>query len=131
MFVRKFKVIVLLIALIGIFQLNAGERVLGREIVEIGEYNNFSGTVFFKHGEWFLRVSDNIVYELHLGNKDHQKRISFEMRDGMTVSVNGFLYEDDIAVVSIEIEGELYSFRDRDGSPLWSGQGEHRNVRDN
>ena len=106
----------------------AEEKLRGRDFVRLGEPGSVEGNLKMEHGEWFI-VSEGQVYELHLGDHVHRADTGIKLEEGIRAYVTGFFYaregasEIDIAVCAVELDGELYRFRDDDGSPLWRGSG--------
>ncbi|MCF8002055.1 MAG: hypothetical protein K9K76_09385 [Halanaerobiales bacterium] len=103
----------------------ADEKILsGRDFVTLGELKIVKGVLETSEGEWFLQ-SDTILYEVHLGDHDYQEKINLDLQEGQHVTICGFVYEKDIAVVLLSDTESTFIFRDIDGIPSWSGQGEN------
>ncbi len=98
------------------------ERLSGSDFVELGQPGSISGHLVTKHGEWFLQT-DSELYEVHLGNHEHRAAVGIDLSVGQKAEVTGFIYEKDIAVVNMVIDGKGYPFRSEDGRPLWAGSG--------
>ncbi len=98
------------------------DRLTGSDFVQLGELQSLKGELLTQYGEWFLESPDKI-YELHLGNHEHREAINIDLQAGKKAEVKGFLYEDDIAVVTMTIDNQDYAFRTEEGTPLWAGSG--------
>ncbi len=103
------------------------ERLTGRDFIRLGELAEITGTLFYEDGEWFAEA-DDIIYEIHLGDHDYREEIGLDLQEGQEALVSGYLYQDDLAVVCISVEGVDYVLREEDGTPMWAGRyGEQRN----
>lgn len=98
------------------------ERLTGRDFVALGELHWIEGLLFTEDDEWFLRDDDE-VYEVHLGDHTYREELGLHLEEGKEASIYGFLYEDDMAVVSLTTDGETYYFRTEQGTPLWGAFG--------
>lgn len=98
------------------------EQLSGADFVQLGELSTVSGELVTQYGEWFLQT-DSRLYEIHLGNHEHRRAIGVDLEVGREAEVKGFIYEDDIAVVSMIIDNHEYAFRTEEGRPLWAGAG--------
>lgn len=104
------------------------QKMRGRHFVQFGEFTTVSGTLKTEFGEWFL-VDNNIVYEIHMGDHRHRQETGVKLEEGKKATVTGFLYVQeghdniDIAVCTVEMDGEKYRFRSDAGVPLWRGRG--------
>lgn len=100
----------------------------GRDLVRLGIRETVTGTLASMEGEWFLESEDG-VYELHFGDHRHRAETGVVLEEGIEATVFGFILEDapgdysDLAVCSMVINGEVFRFREDDGTPLWRGQG--------
>ena len=94
----------------------------GREVVGSGELVRIEGELRYDEPVWYLD-SEKESYLLHLGPKSYLESKKIPMEDGKSVSVEGFRYEDDIAVVSVAADGKEYALRDTEGFPFWAGRG--------
>lgn len=103
------------------------ERLSGRDFVVLGELAIIEGILFTEDDEWYLQ-SEEMIYEVHLGDHDYREEMGLILRAGDEAIIYGYLYDDDMAVVSLTIDGETYYFRTEQGSPLWGafGGGEER-----
>ncbi len=103
------------------------EKLKGRDFVERGELTTVRGTLRLQRGEWYLD-SGNILHELHFGDLEYRAKTGIRLQQGEPATVRGFLYAQegadilDIAVCAVAMDGEIYRFRNDDGSPLWRGQ---------
>ncbi len=75
-------------------------RLTGRDFVQLGEVQMISGSLKYMDGEWFVQT-DTELYEIHLGDHDHRVNIGIELKVEEEVFVYGFVYDDDVAVVSV------------------------------
>ncbi len=100
----------------------------GRDFVRLGEYQTLTGDIYPDRGEWFLQV-DGAAYELHLGDHTHRERTGIRLEEGKAATVSGYVYSQrgvdfiDLAVCTVQMDGEKYRFRQDDGTPMWWGQG--------
>ncbi len=100
----------------------------GRDFVELGEFQTLRGNIYPDRGEWFLQTGDS-AYELHLGDHTHRERTGIRLEEGKTATVSGYVYSQrgadfiDLAVCTVQMDGEKYRFRQDDGTPMWWGQG--------
>lgn len=103
------------------------ESLSGRDFVELGELATIEGILLTEDGEWFLQTEDDL-YEVHLGDHDYREEMGIHLVPGDRATIYGYLYDDDMAVVSLTIDEETYYFRTEQGTPLWGafGGGEER-----
>ena|SRR5690554_890126 len=95
-------------------------NLIGKDFVRLGEKQTVSGILLYEDGEWLIQTESGLLYEAHLGNHDHQEKIGLDLQEGQEARIYGFVYFDDIAVVSLSINDKTYNFRTEDGSPLWA-----------
>jgi len=74
------------------------------------------------NAEWYIDTEQG-SYMLHLGNHSFVTETGVELADGKQCKVEGFYSGEDIAVISITVDGKTYRFRNQDGTPLWAGSG--------
>lgn len=121
------KLALLLVLGVGIVLLPlAAESLSGRDIVNKGTLKTLTGTLTEKDGEWFLQTSEG-EYNVHLGNYEVIYPRGIDLKENTPAEVMGFVYGKDIAAVTVKNQNRTYKFRDKDGSPLWSGNGQGRN----
>jgi len=94
----------------------------GRSVVETGEPLSLTGRLESRDSEWFLN-HDGTRYALHLGNTRYVESTGIRLREGADVEVRGFADGEEVAVVSILVDGRRFAFRGEDGTPLWAGRG--------
>ncbi len=94
----------------------------GNEIVTLGSLDTLSGTLTEDAGEWYLQTGDSL-YALHLGNHDYLDSLDLNLKERESATVFGFVYEQDIAPVTLTSGEITYCFRSEDGRPLWAGRG--------
>jgi len=97
----------------------------GRDIIEEGTSIKVDGTLKYDTSEWYLETEDG-SYQLHFGNKDWLESTGIVLEDGKECSIEGISNEDDIVVSKATIDEKTYSFRERDGIPLWAHKGNAR-----
>ena len=125
------KSITVLLTLVLLLSLNVGlglseeAELRGKDFVNLGEVQIIKGELIADGEEWLLQ-SENSLYEVHLGNEEHQERIGLDLQKGEKVTIIGFVYKNDIAVISLSYTECTYSFRDMDGTPHWSGKGNNQ-----
>ena len=95
----------------------------GRSIVETGRVADLSGSLDRQGTEWYL-VMEGARLALHLGNTRYVESTGIQLQEGVPAKVLGFVDGQEVAVVSIQIDGRLYAFRTEDGVPLWAGRGQ-------
>lgn len=98
------------------------DRLTGRDFVKLGERRMVEGQLFYEDDEWFLQTEE-MVYEVHMGDHDYREKIGLLLEDGQEASIYGFIYHDDMAVISITVEKETYLLRTEEGTPLWGAFG--------
>ena len=94
----------------------------GRDFVEIGKLENVTGNLVKLGDEWGLKVGEKI-YEIHLGPEEYRAYQSFTLTDGEMAMVRGFIFNNDIAVATMETGGKSITLRYETGQPAWSGSG--------
>ena len=94
----------------------------GRSVAETGRLADLSGSLDRQGTEWYL-VMEGARLALHLGNTRYVESTGIQLQEGTPVKVRGFVDGQEVAVVSIQLDGRLYAFRTEDGVPLWAGQG--------
>ena len=99
----------------------ASERT-GRDVADTGTLRTLSGTLANDGTEWYLDAADG-RYLLHLGNTAYVEQTGLALEAGDAAVVKGLVDADEVSVVSLEINGETYTFRSEDGRPLWAGGG--------
>ncbi len=112
-------------------------RLQGRELVELGELKTVSGVLKTDEEEWFLETEEGL-YEIHFGDHNYREKIGLKPEAGKKAEVIGFVYQQegikeiDIAACNMNFEGKEFRFRERDGTPLWQGEGalqeHHRRI---
>lgn len=98
------------------------EKLSGRDFVALGNLATINGELFTESNEWFLQ-SDAMIYEIHLGDHGYREEIGLALEAGVEASIYGYLYGDDMAVVSLTMGGKTYFFRTEEGLPLWGSFG--------
>jgi hypothetical protein len=103
---------------------NQGERTTnilrGRDIVTIGKLYSISGVLRQEGEEWVLTNSKG-KFNIHLGPIAYRDFKGFSMKVGATAKVIGMFHQNDVAVYSIETEGNSIVLRDKNGHPAWGG----------
>jgi hypothetical protein len=94
----------------------------GRDVADAGTLRTLSGTLANDGTEWYLNAADG-RYLLHLGNTAYVEQTGLALEAGDAAVVKGLVDADEVSVVSLEINGETYTFRSEDGRPLWAGGG--------
>jgi hypothetical protein len=118
---------VLVLPGIHLFAAHAAEKTLsGKDFVRIGKPGTVSGSLLEKDDEWYLKTK-NGVYDLHFGNHEYRAQTGIKLQTGKNATVQGFIYNKDVAVGTITIDHKNYQFRRTDGSPLWAGSGKNLN----
>lgn len=96
------------------------EELVGRDIVELGTVGTVTGTLVAEADEWQLQVGDTL-YDLHLGQFGHDGETTAALEAGAEATVDGFLYGEHIAPITLTTGDTTLRFRDEEGRPLWSG----------
>ena len=94
----------------------------GKDYVQNGTVKTVSGTLFSQDGEWYMK-SGSSVTALHMGPSFYHDEIKLQLKDNQNVEANGYMYKNDLAVVTIKVDNKVYNLRDKDGIPLWAGKG--------
>jgi|GEM_PF-6799857 len=84
------------------------ERLSGRDFVALGEIGIISGSLLTMGGEWFVQTADEL-YEIHLGDHDHRELTGIALEVGKEAVVCGYVYDDDIAVVSLSYADSTFN----------------------
>ena len=103
----------------------AGSDILGRDVAEMGVFEEVSGTLAYEESEWSLKNSFG-TYELHLGPIGHEGSLPFA--DGADATTYGFVLEEHIAPISVTTVDGTYEFWSESRNPGWAGEGERRNA---
>lgn len=103
------------------------EELSGSDYVRLGKPGTVTGTLFEEDGEWYLTAGERI-YEVHLGNYTVLYPDGLNLQTGEQAVIHGFIYQNNIAVISVETRGKTWTFRNEDGSPRWAGRGNGRNA---
>ncbi|MBU0937246.1 MAG: hypothetical protein KKI09_11670 [Spirochaetes bacterium] len=105
----------------------ASSELLGRDVAENGRLSTVSGVLRYDaaEGEWYLD-SGTDSWVLHLGQASLQA--GEVLKDGAAATVSAFVYEHDMAPVSVSTGGVELSVWGDDGRPSWSGRGNRRNA---
>jgi hypothetical protein len=85
-----------------------------------GVVNSFDG---FGIG---MTADDGQVLYVQLGNSNYIQSIGFAPQAGTSVTVNGFIGDQGsytAITVTIDGTGQVYTFRDANGRPMWAGRG--------
>jgi hypothetical protein len=103
------------------------DSLTGRDIVEEGIFTTLQGNLISEGTEWYLKTEQG-TYQLHFGNRNYLSSIGIELADGVHCTIDGIVSDKDVAVAEATLEGKIYSFRDENGTPLWAGEGNRRNI---
>lgn len=98
----------------------------GRDLTTKGEIKTFTGVVKIENSEWYL-LSGNNKYLVHKGPEFYLEEIGIIINENDTISVNGYVVNNEITPIKITSNQKDYSFRDNSGRPLWAGRGQGRN----
>jgi len=89
---------------------------------EKGELLTLTGVLSERDDEWYLETDEG-VFQLGLGRPDYRESLGITLAPGVQALVRGHLADDqEISVVTCDIEGSRFTFRTEDGVPLWSGR---------
>ena len=94
---------------------------VGREVARYGQMGTLQGKLLYDGDEWHL-VTDEIIYEMHMGPAGHDTDDLFEQDS--PAEVQGFIYRDHIAPVRINSTTGTVGFWDEGRFPLWAGVGQ-------
>jgi len=103
-----------------------GPEQSGKSVVEMGTLENVSGTLSYDGSEWYLD-SGKDLYILHLGNSAFVDSTGINLHEGEQLDVRGFVSGEEIAVAEARLNGQVYTFRNEEGMPLWAGSGRRDN----
>jgi hypothetical protein len=106
----------------------ASSALRGSDYVRLGVSGSVTGTLKESDGEWFLTTKEAREYAVHLGNYEVLYPEGIALYTGSQASVKGFMYENEISAVSVSSDGNTWKFRNADGRPLWSGEGNRQNA---
>ena len=121
----RMMVIALVLALVAVGTVTADDTApLGRDVARDGQLSTVSGTLAYRNDEWFLDAQRE-SYELHMGPYGHDESLPFV--SGAGAVVNGFVFTDHIAPITVVTAGETYRFWNEGRYPLWAGSGALRN----
>ncbi len=95
----------------------------GKDFVRLGKMGTLTGNLMEDNEEWYLKTQNGTIHDLHFGNHDHRAKTGIKLKVGKQATVTGFIYEDNLTVCTINIDGQTYRFREDDGTPLWAGGG--------
>ncbi len=104
------------------------QQVQSRDVVESGMMVTVTGNLKKVGGEWYL-VVENIMYEILMGREEFVKKVGIPLEEDKEVAINGFFHAEGdeltgtIVPATIELDGEVYRFREDNGTPIWRGQG--------
>ena len=86
-----------------------------------GEVVTISGTLLEGDDHWTLDTESG-VYQLGFGRPDYLNSTGMVLAEGAAAEIRGFIEEDgEISVVTCGIDGQQYTFRTEEGTPLWAG----------
>ena len=105
-------------------------NIRGRDIVTKGTLTTINGQLEEIDTEWYLKNGKD-TYSLHAGNVAYRSKTGINLKTVKNASVKGFISGNDIAVTTIETDGNVYTFRSDDGRPVWAGQGRNHNCTSN
>ena len=103
------------------------DSLTGRDIVEEGSFITIQGVLKSEGTEWYLATEDG-TYQLHFGNRNYLSSTGIELEEGVHCTIDGIVSDKDVAVATAAMDGKTYSFRDANGTPLWAGEGNRRNL---
>jgi hypothetical protein len=85
---------------------------------ELPAVETVKGTLAEVSGRWLLNTGKGL-YLLHFGNRAYLAGTGMPLKEGGQAAVEGAVDDDDIVVFKAVVEGKTYTFRDKDGVPLW------------
>lgn len=97
-------------------------EVSGRGVVESGTLSSLTGTLEAEGTEWYLQAAER-RFALHFGNTSYVQSTGVPLAPGASVQVRGFVDGNELAVASIDVDGQRFAFRTDEGVPLWAGRG--------
>lgn len=108
--------------LLTLFWINAAgaDTLKGRDYVRLGKLETITGTLIPEQHEWMLKAEDK-VYELHLGPSAYRESKGVVLEKGLEASVQGFIYNTNVAVTQMTVAGKTTLFRDKTGRAAWAG----------
>ncbi len=118
---EKFKGFILTVVIIFIVSgIIANNRQLtGDDIVKFGTFQTISGKLFQDNEKWLIKAGDGI-YRLYLAPQEYMEKNEIVLEEKKEFSLNGFVFEKNIAAVNFTLNDKLIEFRTEDGEPLWS-----------
>ena len=98
-------------------QINTDEAVVVTGIIESMD-----------RGEYYtVKLSDGKVIRVGFGPYWYLEKIGLSLNVGDSISMTGVYISDRFIPISVTKDGKVFTLRDKDGRPLWSG----RNRREN
>jgi hypothetical protein len=97
-------------------------KIRGRDIAEKGKPVTLTGVLKEAGEEWAI-VSNGKTYEVHFGKESWREEQGIELKEGKTVTIEGFKLDDSVVVCVLTMDGKKTRFRDKDGRPMWAGHG--------
>jgi hypothetical protein len=126
--------------IISLFAINIAFAQNGRNIKNTDKTKNevvtIKGSVTsINHPVAVVKGDDGKSYELRLGPSWYWKQNNLDMKDKGNVEIKGELEKSNgknfIYPYTINQDGKIITLADKDGKPLWAGNGKHNNKKGN
>lgn len=98
----------------------------GRDIVESGRIATITGRLTEQDDEPYLITKEGKI-ALHLGPEWYRDEIRFPVKARGEATVEGYLDKKDMSPARITLDGKTYTFRDKNGQPMWRASASGRN----
>jgi hypothetical protein len=98
-----------------------------RSDTELGSAVTLQGTLARRDADWYLE-SGGATYELHFGNSRYLESTGAVLQEGARCTVRGFPEGQGLVVSEIELDGDVFRFRDDRGVPHWAQEGAGRSA---
>ena len=100
----------------------------GKDIAAEGTIISVAGSLKVEEDELYLKTKE-AVYLIHLGPEWYSEEIGFAKVDGRSAVIEGFAVSEEIAPVTILVDGNIYTYRQENGLPAWAGRGNRDNQK--
>ncbi|MDN5353959.1 MAG: hypothetical protein PWQ09_715 [Candidatus Cloacimonadota bacterium] len=92
----------------------------GKDFVEKGELQEFSGNLIKTDEEWSLQTEE-ATFDLHFGPQEYLQSKEVVLQEDTEINLTGYLYKKNIAVVKFVYYDVNVVLRSDKGDPLWHG----------
>ena len=114
----KLSILIIILVYLVTIVIAGNSELTGNDVVKLGKYTEIKGDMFTSKDEWFLKTKNDTIF-LHLGPAEYRQSKQIKLSPQKNFEMNGYLYEDNFAVVNFVYNDSILKFRDEDGKPLW------------